>query len=493
MKLIPSRQSFLKLSANSKRTPVLGEAQIKNVSPALLFQHLYSDSPSSFLFESGKGPESIARYSFMGEANAKCIQIKNGEARFNPNGTGETFKDNSWESLECFQFEKDTLSVDYISHFWGGWVGYVGYEVAGWLENLQLRSKDGLGIPDVHFIQVDHLLVYDHQESLLKYIVASEPGPDLEKHYDTAVQEITRQWEKIQQSLERLEDSGASSKTSKSTGSPLSMQSNVSQEQYMSMVRQAQHYIEEGDIYQANLSQRFEVDCSQDSFELYKNLRRINPSPFSGFMKWGDLGIISSSPERLVKLEGDCLETRPIAGTRPRGSTAQEDLQLSAELLLNEKEKAEHLMLIDLERNDMGRICEYGTVHVTDLMFIEQYSHVSHIVSNIQGKLRPGIQPVDILKALFPGGTITGCPKIRCMEIIDELEPSSRGPYSGSMGYIGFSDFMDLNIIIRTLLVKNGKAYFHVGAGIVADSDPEKEYQETMDKAAALICVLEAQ
>ena len=235
------------------------------------------------------------------------------------------------------------------------------------------------------------------------------------------------------------------------------------------------------------------MDCLQDSFELYKYLRRVNPSPFSGFMKWDDLRIISSSPERLVKLERDCLETRPIAGTRPRGNTVQEDQKLSAELLLNEKEKAEHLMLIDLERNDMGRVCEYGTVHVTDFMFIEQYSHVSHIVSNIQGKLRPGIQPVDILKALFPGGTITGCPKIRCMEIIDELEPSSRGPYSGSMGYIGFSGFMDLNIIIRTLLVKNGKAYFHVGAGIVADSDPEKEYRETMDKAAALICVLEAQ
>lgn len=492
MKLIPSRQTFLKLSANSKRTPVLGEAQVKNVSPALLYQHLYSDASASFLFESGKGPDTIARYSFMGEANAKCIQIKNGEAKFQRDGTYETFNDESWENLECFRFEKDTLSVDYISHFWGGWVGYVGYEVAGWLEKLQLRSKDDLGIPDIYFFQVDRLLVYDHQKSLLKYIVASVPGPDLEKSYDEIVHEIEVQWEKIERALARSEDPVDPPPTTNASG-PSKIKSNVSQEQYISMVKRAQIYIEEGDIYQANLSQRFEMDCFRDSFELYKYLRKVNPSPFSGFMKWDDLGIISSSPERLVKLERGCLETRPIAGTRPRGNTAQEDQKLSAELLLNEKEKAEHLMLIDLERNDMGRICEYGTVHVTDFMFLEQYSHVSHIVSNIQGTLRPGIQPVDILKALFPGGTITGCPKIRCMEIIDELEPSSRGPYSGSMGYIGFSDFMDLNIIIRTLLVKNGKAYFHVGAGIVADSDPEKEYQETMDKAAALICVLEAQ
>lgn len=482
----------MKLSAHSKRTPVLGEARVKNVSPALLYQHLYSDASASFLFESGKGPDTIARYSFMGEANAKCIQIKNGEAKFRRDGTYETFDDQSWENLECFQFEKDTASVDYISHFWGGWVGYVGYEVAGWLEKLRLRPKDDLGIPDVYFFQVDHLLVYDHQESLLKYIVARVPGSDLDKSYDETVHEITVQWEKIEQALAKLEDSENLPPTANASG-PSKIKSNVSREQYISMVKRAQFYIEEGDIYQANLAQRFEMDCFRDPFKLYKYLRRVNPSPFSGFMKWDDLGIISSSPERLVKLGKGCLETRPIAGTRPRGNTVQEDQKLSAELLLNEKEKAEHLMLIDLERNDMGRICEYGTVHVTDFMFLEQYSHVSHIVSNIKGTLRPGIQPVDILKALFPGGTITGCPKIRCMEIIDELEPSSRGPYSGSMGYIGFSDFMDLNIIIRTLLIKNGKAYFHVGAGIVADSDPEKEYQETMDKAAALICVLEAQ
>jgi anthranilate/para-aminobenzoate synthase component I len=258
----------------------------------------------------------------------------------------------------------------------------------------------------------------------------------------------------------------------------------------MGMAEKAKRYIADGDIYQANISHRFETDFSGDAFELYLRLREINPSPFSGYLKFVDLALVSSSPERLVKLEDNRLETRPIAGTRPRGKTPDEDRRLTRDLLLNEKEKAEHLMLVDLERNDMGRICEFGSIHVSELMFVEKYSHVSHIVSNILGTLSPGISFLDILRALFPGGTITGCPKIRCMEIIDELESSSRGPYSGSFGYIGWSRHMDLNIIIRTIVVKDHKASFHVGAGIVADSDPENEYNETLAKAAALIEVL---
>lgn len=256
------------------------------------------------------------------------------------------------------------------------------------------------------------------------------------------------------------------------------------------MVEKAKSYISEGDIYQANLAQRFETGFDGDPFELYLRLRAINPSPFSGFLKFRDLAIVSSSPERLVKVEDDRIETRPIAGTRPRGKTVEEDHLLARDLLLNEKEKAEHLMLVDLERNDLGRICESGSVRVTDLMFLEKYSHVAHIVSNIQGTLKPGTAVPDILRAVFPGGTITGCPKVRCMEIIDELEPVARGPYSGSLGYIGFARYMDLNIVIRSVVVKDGRAYFHAGAGIVADSDPEREYQETLDKAAAMMAAL---
>ena len=252
------------------------------------------------------------------------------------------------------------------------------------------------------------------------------------------------------------------------------------------MVQTAKNYIESGDIYQANLSQRFEIDYEKDPFDLYTRLRRINPAPFSAFLQFNDFAIVSSSPERLIKLDNHSLETRPIAGTRPRGRTPGEDENMSTDLLLNEKEKAEHLMLVDLERNDLGRISCFGTVSVTDMMFLEHYSHVIHIVSNVGGRARNNTTLEEIIRAVFPGGTITGCPKIRCMEIIEELEPSPRGPYSGSLGYIGFNRLMDLSIIIRTVIVHNGKASFHAGAGIVADSDPEKEYMETLSKAEAM-------
>ncbi|MDP6737161.1 MAG: anthranilate synthase component I family protein, partial [Nitrospinaceae bacterium] len=268
------------------------------------------------------------------------------------------------------------------------------------------------------------------------------------------------------------------------------LHSNLSPKEYMDRVRQAKGYISEGDIYQANIAQRFETGFDGDSLELYLRLRAVNPSPFSGYLRFHDFTIVSSSPERLLRVQDRLLETRPIAGTRPRGDTPEKDRTLALELLLNEKERAEHLMLVDLERNDMGRVCEVGSVKVTALMFLERYSHVSHIVSSIQGWLRSKTTVLELLKAVFPGGTITGCPKIRCMEIIHELEPSDRGPYSGSFGYIGFSRQMDLNIIIRTILVKDGKAWFHVGAGIVADSDPKQEYRETLDKAAAMTHVL---
>jgi len=248
--------------------------------------------------------------------------------------------------------------------------------------------------------------------------------------------------------------------------------------------------IPDGDIYQANLSQRFSTEFNGDPLNLYLKLRNVNPAPFSGFLKFSNFTIISSSPERLLKVKDDKLETRPIAGTRPRGSDDKKDAVLTKELLLNEKERAEHLMLVDLERNDMGRVCQPGSVNVTELMCLEQYSHVSHIVSNIEGKLNPNVTIYELIKSLFPGGTITGCPKIRCMEIINELEPASRGPYSGSFGYIGFCRQLDFNILIRTIFIKNGEASFNVGAGIVADSDPDNEYEETLSKAAAMIEVL---
>src|SRR5208337_3794828 len=266
----------------------------------------------------------------------------------------------------------------------------------------------------------------------------------------------------------------------------------ISKAGYMEMVRKTKEYIAAGDIFQANLSQRLSAFVgSVNPWDIYKVLRRINPSPFAAFADFGSYSIISSSPERLVKVTDRVIETRPIAGTRPRGQSINEDARMRAELLLNEKERAEHIMLIDLERNDIGRVSEFGSVIVDELMITEDYSHVMHIVSNIKGLLKSDKTCFDLIRAAFPGGTITGVPKVRCMEIIDELEPVSRGPYTGSLGYIGFAGAMDLNIIIRSFVLKNEHAYIQAGAGIVADSDPEREYYETLKKAEALIKTIE--
>jgi anthranilate/para-aminobenzoate synthase component I len=282
---------------------------------------------------------------------------------------------------------------------------------------------------------------------------------------------------------------------------PLAFAPQQTREAYLECVRRAQAYIAAGDIYQANLSHRFAVDLParyssglerlRYEHGLYRQLRTVNPSPFSGLLRFEDLSLISCSPERLVRLSGRRAETRPIAGTRPRGSGTDDDQRLVGELLASPKERAEHVMLVDLERNDLGRVCEFGSVHVDEFMVIEQYSHVSHIVSNVRGILRADASPFDLIRATFPGGTITGVPKIRCMEIIEELEPVRRGPYTGSFGYIGWNGDLDLNIVIRTLVLAGAKGYLQVGAGIVADSDPAKEYEETLHKAEAFFSSLQ--
>lgn len=476
MHVRPTPQKYLHWKATAKRAPVWGEEYFPQLSPALLYQLLFSGSDNSFLFESNNGPLATARYSLMGESNTKMIQTQPGRS-------------NDTEGLSVLQqLNFDCLLVDdeIPSHFWGGWVGYIGYDAAGMFEKFQHRIKEGLQIPDTCFMQVERLAVYDHESGLLRYILSPET---MTSDYDSLVKEIHETWNRIHSAGTRLSSQGTISYPV-SNKERSRVKSSTSKTDYMAMVEKAKAYIAAGDIYQANLSQRFEMDFSGDPFDLYRRLRELNPSPFAGFLKIKDFALVSSSPERLVKLEGNRLETRPIAGTRPRGKTPDEDRLIGQELLLNEKEKAEHLMLVDLERNDLGRICTFGSVHVSELMFLEKYSHVNHIVSNISGTLAAGVTVSDILQAVFPGGTITGCPKIRCMEIIDELEPVSRGPYSGSFGYIGWSPVMDLNIIIRTIVVKNQKASFHVGAGIVADSDPESEYNETLAKAAAMLEVL---
>ncbi len=490
MILYPTQEKFIGLRKDFDRVPILGEKIVSQFNPPYFFRSMIGNLPNAFLFESGKGPEATARYTIMGQSNSKTLQANHDQIIVSNNGTRETKPGSPISLLDHLNFESHGAPFDYVPHFWGGWVGMIGYEMARWLDAITLRNKDDLGLPLLHFFQVDRLWVYDHITQILKMIISTKCLDDPKIYYGETIKEIERHWQQAESVLNTASEPVQPIPSARSNGNDSGLHSNISEAQYIEMVERAKLYIEEGDIYQANLSQRFETAFKGEAFDLYENLRRVNPSPFSGYLKMGDLTLVSSSPERLVKIEKGILETRPIAGTRPRGRNIEEDNHLATELLLNEKEQAEHLMLVDLERNDLGRICEYGSVQVTDQMFVEQYSHVSHIVSNIRGTLKPDITFKEILEAVFPGGTITGCPKIRCMEIIDELEPVARGPYSGSFGYIGFAETIDLNIIIRTILLKDNKAYFHVGAGIVADSIPAKEYQETLDKAAAMIDVL---
>ncbi|MBT3510342.1 MAG: anthranilate synthase component I family protein [Nitrospina sp.] len=489
MDIHPDRNTFNRLVASSSRVPVCGQRKTPNLNLSHLFQHLFQDTENTFLFESGKGPEETARYSLMGRADSKVLEIKGQQACLYKEGIRVKKWDRPNSALQLLDFEKHVHPVDYLPHFWGGWVGFIGYEAGAWFESLPVRESSANNFPDLSFMQIERLYLYDHLTHELKYIVSSksnEPGCS----YDELCGEIKSTWKELLLILEEIGERTDSEVPSSHFKQSSGLSSNLSKADYTERVEKAKEYIREGDVYQTNLAQKFETHFTGNPFELYANLRKVNPSPFSGYLNFKNFSLVSSSPERLVKVHEHSIETRPIAGTRPRGKEIEEDQALSAELLLNPKERAEHLMLVDLERNDLGRICEAGSVNVTDFMFLEKYSHVSHIVSNITGDLKPETSVYDILKSVFPGGTITGCPKIRCMEIISELEPDLRGPYSGSFGYIGFGPYMDLNIIIRSIVISNKVACFHVGAGIVADSNPQKEYQETLDKAAAMIQAL---
>jgi para-aminobenzoate synthetase component 1 len=353
--------------------------------------------------------------------------------------------------------------------FTGGFVGYFGYETADLCDKIKFRPKSAPALPRLYLGLFRNVIVYDHQKRV--YHVASHTA-------QRATHNAQRK--KIKSYFETNPSKATRSFALKG------FTAEMTKERFKRMVGKAKEYIAAGDIYQANLSQRFSFGYRGSSLELYGKLRAINPSPFSCFLKTRDLEIVSSSPERLIRKKGRTCETRPIAGTCPVRGSSRRLAEWRKNLLQNEKEKAEHLMLVDLERNDLGRVCSYRSVKVKAFMTLEKYSHVVHIVSRITGKLKKNKDALDLIKAMFPGGTITGCPKIRCMQIIDELEPVRRGVYTGSLGYLDLYGNMDLNIVIRTILLRRGKGHLQVGAGIVYDSDPEKEYEETLHKAKAL-------
>ena len=470
--------------------PLLGQ------DPFELYQRIASPLRPSFLLESGKGQPEIARYSFMASDPYLVLSATNGqyEIRFQ-----DTVTRGLGDSLEAFFHLLGTSKLPrspILPPFVGGAVGFFSYDCVRQFENLPTIATNDLNLPDMEFLFVDLLAAIDHALDTLYLIFTPSPERLLSESHDNLVREGRSRLAELEHQLATPIDPLVTVPLSLAPHAP---EANQTRADYVERVQHCQALISSGDIYQANLSHRFSINLDQSAGQstqetgqaLYSRLRRVNPSPFSALLVTERLALVSSSPERLVQLRDNRASTRPIAGTRPRGRTAPEDRQFTAELIKNKKERAEHLMLVDLARNDLGRVCEYGSVQVDEFMTVEQYSHVAHLVSDVSGNLRTTCSAKDLIRAVFPGGTITGVPKIRCMEIIEELEPVRRGPYTGSIGYISWTGNIDLNIIIRTLLLSQDHAYLQVGAGIVADSQPELEYEETLQKAEALFQALQ--
>jgi anthranilate synthase component 1 len=374
-----------------------------------------------------------------------------------------------------------------MPRFFGGAVGYLGYDVVRFFENINPRPKETLGLPEFAFLLTDTLLIFDNVAQTIKVVAnAYVPSPRL-RHLRRAYREATKRIDAIIARLRRPLPLRAPHRRRL----PLTFTSNMSRADFEKLVTRSQDYIKSGDIFQVVLSQRWETRIRTSPFQIYRALRRINPSPYMYYLRVAGVELVGSSPEVLARCEDGVVSVRPIAGTRRRGDTQERDRALERELLADEKERAEHIMLVDLGRNDVGRVARYGTVHVGSLMRVERYSHVMHLVSDVVGKLSPSLSVYDVMKACFPAGTVSGAPKIRAMQIIEELEPTRRGPYAGAVGYFSFSGNMDTCINIRTIVVKGRRAYIQAGAGIVADSVPEQEYEETCNKARAMMNAIE--
>lgn len=446
----------------------------------------------AFLLESVEGQEKIARYSFLGsnpalifKSKGKFIQIIYPEKKITKKFVTQT---NPLDEIKKIMRDFKAIKTKGLPRFYGGLVGYMGYDMVRFFEELPDKNTEDLKIPDSIFILTDTLLVFDHVNHSIKIvtnIVMPKSSKKLTQNkkikiYKAAIKKIESIHKDFQQSIMEKEKRGKGHKH-------LKIVSNFTKNKFKAIVNNAKAYIKKGDIIQVVLSQRFKIKIDKEPLDIYRALRSLNPSPYMFFLKLKDVILIGSSPEMLVRCEEGLVQTRPIAGTRPRGKTEEEDKLLENELLKDTKEKAEHIMLVDLGRNDLGRVCKSGKVGISEFMSIERYSHVMHLVTQVQGALDKKYDVYDVLRASFPAGTVTGSPKIRAMEIIDELENLRRGPYAGCVGYFSFSHNMDTCITIRTIIIKDNIAYIQAGAGIVADSIPEKEYSESVNKARALI------
>jgi anthranilate synthase component 1 len=486
-------EEFVDLTRRGTFVPVVKEIIADLLTPVSAFLKIAEHSDHAFLFESVEGGERMARYSFLGKDPVLVLRQRAGRTTIDRSGVTTDSDQPFVTELRRLMAEFQAPFVPGLPRFTGGAVGFIGYDASTLFEPVlegawsrAVWGSDGsadTAEDDAGFMLFDTVLAFDHVKHRILIIANARitAGEDLRALYQFACAKI--------QFVERELERGLSQPEPETRAAPV-VRSNMPKETFEAGVRTIKEHIAAGDIYQAVLSQRFEADVTADPFTVYRALRHVNPSPYMYFMRMGGLAIVGSSPEMLVRVEGRRVETHPIAGTRPRGTNEEDDLRLAEELKRNEKERAEHVMLVDLGRNDLGRVCEFGSVRVPQYMALERYSHVMHLVSTVDGRLAEDRDRLDALVACFPAGTVSGAPKIRAMQILSELEPTRRDVYAGAVGYIDFAGNLDFCITIRTITIRDGRARVQAGAGIVADSDPSAEYEETRDKARALIAAL---
>jgi anthranilate synthase component 1 len=466
----PTLEEVKKRKKEGNLIPVYRELVADLETPVSAFLKI-NQGGYSFLLESVEGGERLARYSFIGTEPYRLLTVRAKD------------RDNPLQLIEQELGKYEIVPVNGLPRFSGGAVGYLSYETVTRFEEMPSPDPDPLGLPESVFMFVDTMLVFDHVTHKIKVLSYVHLDGDIEKNYQQAV-------DKIDELVNRLNQPIKLSQRAKVAPHPINrgkLSSNFSRKAFEESVLKIKQYITAGEAIQVVLSQRLAQPTDAAPFEIYRALRSINPSPYMFFLDFTDFYIIGASPEILVRVEDGMVMTRPLAGTRPRGKSPDEDALLEQELRSDEKERAEHIMLVDLGRNDIGRVSQPGTVEVSDLMEVERYSHVMHLVTHVKGRLRPDMNAFDALRACFPAGTVSGAPKIRAMEIIAELEPEKRGAYAGAAGYLSFTGNMDMAIAIRTMVVKKGIAYTQAGCGVVYDSIPEREYEETMNKARALL------
>jgi anthranilate synthase component 1 len=485
--LVPDYKEFCRLAEQATLVPIARTVAADLRTPVSAFLSIAANEPEAFLLESVEGGEKVGRYTFLGSRPYMVLRSRAGQVTLERGKKREELKGNIFNLLNGLLHEHKPAQVPGLPPFTGGAVGYFSHDAVRQLERLPNLAKDDLKIPDAVFMFFNRILAFDHVRHEI-YIIAIA---------DVREQPVKKAYAQALRGLDQLE---------KQLAAPLAKQYlaarkprkgsakiniSVSKQRFMRTVEKIKEYISAGDVFQAVPSLRLELEPGVPPLDVYRALRRVNPSPYMYFLRMEDMTILGSSPEMLVRVTRRKLQYRPIAGTRKRGKDEAEDLRLEQELIHDEKERAEHVMLVDLGRNDVGRVSEFGSVKVSNLMFVERYSHVMHLVSAVEGTLRQGLSSVDALASCFPAGTLTGAPKVRAMEIIEELEPVRRGIYGGSVLYADFAGNLDSCIVIRTMLMKGKKAYVQAGAGIVADSVPESEYQECLNKAQALVRAVE--